>query len=214
MQPPSDSIRHHLHKLAEARANRNPSSAPAATPTTAPPPYTLSVSRPSGTRVMSADQYDHEDPYASPININIDSSINVIGDGNTINLPSCMGSTTTPSVSETPNPNPRLSSLAAVIIAALNRANSLHDDFGNPRPLNIDLKAGVRVHGCNNTIRNMNAGPKTESCDAAVGSNTEQKNESAHPEAGEGSERKRRASSVRTILRKSLQEAKSLTMLI
>ncbi|KAJ5787394.1 hypothetical protein N7457_002384 [Penicillium paradoxum] len=201
MQPPSDSIRHHLQKLAEARATRNPSSTPLSTlsPTAAPPPYTLSVTRPSGTRIMNIDQYDSEDPYASPINIQIDGLINVVGDGNTITLPSSwLGSPATPTVSETPSSNPRLSSLAAVIIAALNRANSLYDDLGNPRPLNIDIKAGFRVHGCHNTIHTMDAVPSKESVDSAAGPDIEHETETANVE---GSERKRRASSVSTLIR-------------
>ncbi|KAJ5502045.1 hypothetical protein N7463_004919 [Penicillium fimorum] len=195
MMPPSDSLRHHLHKLAEVRANRNassiststsPTSPSTSTPRTAPPPYTLSVTRPSGTTVMSVDQHDMDDPWASPINIYIDNSITVAGDENTIAV-SSPGSDSSIGAQTSPH----LTSVAAVIIAALNRANALNDDMGYPRPINIRALAGIRVNGRNNSI--------------SVGGEVHgTQRETANPEAGESNRRKRRAGSVRTLLRKQI----------
>ncbi|KAJ5608411.1 hypothetical protein N7537_005030 [Penicillium hordei] len=195
MLPPSDSLRHHLNKLAEVRANRNTSistSTPTSTstPGTAPPPYTLSVTRPSGTTVMSVDQNDMDDPWASPINIYIDNSITVTGDENTILVSSGADSPTDPT-HQGAQGSPRLSSIAAVIIAALNRANALHDDMGYPRPINIRALAGIRVNGQNNNI--------------CVGGEVQKsQNETANGRAEERNRRKRRASSVRTLLRQKI----------
>lgn len=155
---------------------------------------------------MNIDQYDHDDPYSTPINIHIDTSVTVIGDGNTIMLPPGLGSLTNPPDSEPQSSSPRLSSLAAVVIAALNRANSLHDDFGNPRPLSINIKSGIRVQGRNNTVRTRGAAPpKKQTADTAMDSQTELNNNTTRTAGGEGSERKRRADSVRILCEKNIQ---------
>ena len=193
MMPPSDSLRHHLHKLAEVRASRNTSISastptPTSTPGTAPPPYTLSVTRPSGTTVMSVDQNDIGDPWASPINIYIDNSITVTGDENTIMVSSPgVDSPTGPTHQEAP----RLSSIAAAIITALNRATALHDDTGYPRPVNIRTIAGIRVNGRNNSI-------------CVGGEINKSQDETADAGFRESNARKRRASSVRTLLGKTI----------
>ncbi|KAJ5150578.1 uncharacterized protein N7500_010767 [Penicillium coprophilum] len=199
MMPPSDSLRHHLHKLAEVRANRNASSrststsptTSTSTPSTAPPPYTLSVTRPSGTTVMSVDQHDMDDPWASPINIYIDNSITVTGDENTITVSTPGSDFSTEPTYQEAQTSPRLASIAAVIIAALNRANALNDDVGYPRPINIRALAGIRVNGRNNSI--------------SVGSEAyKSQNDATHSGAGENNRRKRRASSVRTLFGKTI----------
>ncbi|KAJ5426645.1 hypothetical protein N7465_001715 [Penicillium sp. CMV-2018d] len=197
MLPPSDSLRQHLNKLAEVRANRNTSSISTSTPTststpgTAPPPYTLSVTRPSGTTVMSVDQNDMDDPWASPINIYIDHSITVTGDENAIMVSSSEADSPADPTRQDAQGSPRLSSIAAVIIAALNRANALHDDMGYPRPINIRALAGIRVNGRNNNI-------------CVGGEAQKSQNETANDRAEESNGRKRRASSVRTLLRQKI----------
>ena len=183
MQPPSDTMRQTLQKLAEVRASRN------ATSTTAPPPYTLSVHRPTGMSVMSLDQSDESDPLyeeepLSPITIHIDNSITVTGNNNTIVLSSGASSPTNPTNPENRNSS-RLSSLATVIIAALNRANALRDVSGVPRPVNIKVNSAIRMDGNNNTIPQAGVPkPKPEYVDAGVGDDIAQK---------------RRASSVRAV---------------
>ena len=196
MLPPSDSLRHHLHKLAEVRANRSTSSISTSTPTststlgTSPPPYTLSVTRPSGTTVMSVDQNDMDDSWASPINIYIDNSITITGDENTITVSSSGVESPTDSTHQEALTSPRLSSIAAVIIAALNRANALNDDVGYPRPINIRALSGIRVNGRNNSI--------------CVGREAHKSQNETHNAGEERNGRKRRASSVRTLLRKRI----------
>ncbi|KAJ5144099.1 uncharacterized protein N7515_002886 [Penicillium bovifimosum] len=215
MQPPTDSLRHQLHKLAELRANRNAAanhnagSGSTTTPTPASPHYTLSITRPSGTRVMTvpnylADQDDYMDP--SPINITIDRSVTLIGDGNNIQLPES-GLSSQPD--QTDGSGTRLTSLAAVIIGALNRADNLVDQTGNPRPLNINIRNGLHVQGSNNTVCAVSTVGETaqnaESDSADGPSSPSQAAQTETVPAGsgeaEGGDRKRRADSVRTPFR-------------
>ncbi|KAJ5193707.1 hypothetical protein N7491_001038 [Penicillium cf. griseofulvum] len=203
MMPPSDSLRHHLHKLAEIRANRNASSISTSTPTststpdstpgTAPPPYTLSVTRPSGTTIMSVDPHDMDDPWASSINIYIDNSITVTGDENTITVSSLGSYFSTDLPHQEAQTSPRLTSVAAVIIAALGRADALNDDMGYPRPINTRTLAGIRVNGRNNSI-----------CIGSEAHKSQNETGLPNPGAGESKRRKRGASSVRTLLRKKI----------
>lgn len=123
-----------------------------------------------------------DDPWASPINIYIDNSITVTGDENTIMVSSSGTDSPTDPTHQDAHGSPRLSSIAAVVIAALNRANALHDDMGYPRPINIRALAGIRVNGQNNNI--------------CVGSEVQKsRNETANDKAEESNGRKRRASS-------------------
>jgi hypothetical protein len=145
---------------------------------------------------MSVDQNDMDDPWASPINIYIDNSITVTGDENTILVSSGADSPTDPT-HQGAQGSPRLSSIAAVIIAALNRANALHDDMGYPRPINIRALAGIRVNGQNN---NICVGGEVQKSQKSQKS----QNETANDRAEESNRRKRRASSVRTLLRQKI----------
>lgn len=151
MLPPSDSFRHQLQKLAEVRANRNNP------PPTAPPPYTLSVCRPDGRSVMAIDPDQEEE--SGPIIIRIDNSSSVTGQDNTIILPS--GATLPPAQTEantssanrrSPPRHANTSSTVTAIIDALNRVNALCDVSGNLRTFEINLNAGIKVDGQNNTI--------------------------------------------------------------
>lgn len=137
---------------------------------------------------MSVDQNDMDDPWASPINIYIDHSITVTGDENTVMVSSSEAGSPTDLTHQDAQGSPRLSSIAAVIIAALNRANALHDDMGYPRPINVRALAGIRVNGRNNNI-------------CVGGEAQKSQNETANDRAEESNGRKRRASSVRTLLR-------------
>ncbi|CAG7928415.1 unnamed protein product [Penicillium olsonii] len=156
MKPPSDALRHSLQKLAEARANRTTTTLP-------PPPYTLSVSRPTGTSVMTVDQLDPGDSYypeeSTPIIIQIDNSVNVTGNGNTIMLPAS-GPHTPANESRS---SPQMGPLAGVIIGALSRASALRDDSGAARPINITVNSGIRVHGENNVVSRRTTKPEAES---------------------------------------------------
>lgn len=174
MKPPSDAVRHTLAKLAEVRASRNASSTSAA-----PPPYTLSVTRPSGTTVMNVDPSDASDYYypeePAPITISIDQSINVTGNDNSIRLPAAGASSPAASTSEIRGSSPA-GSLAAVIIASLNRANALRDESGMLRPINIQVNSSVRIDGQNNVVSCGEVPkPKPEHVDSEVGTNTPSK---------------------------------------
>jgi hypothetical protein len=125
---------------------------------------------------MSLDQSESDPLYdqdpISPITIHIDNSITVTGNNNTIVLPSGPISPTSPT-SPTTNPVHRdtshLSSLAATIIAALNRANALRDELGVPRPVSIDINHAIRIEGNNNTMPQATPKRKAEYVDAGVG---------------------------------------------
>ncbi|KAJ5757882.1 uncharacterized protein N7511_006576 [Penicillium nucicola] len=150
MLPPSDSFRHQLQKLAEVRANRNNP------PPTPPPAYTLSACLPDGRTVMAIDPNQEEE--SGPIIIRIDNSISVNGEDNTVIVPSgaTRAATQTEADSCSANrPTPRhtnMSSTVTAIIDALNRVNALCDMSGNLRTLEVDLNAGIKIDGRNNTI--------------------------------------------------------------
>lgn len=178
-------------KLAELRANRSShiSTSPA------PPPYTLSVSRPSGTCVMSLDHADQTDYYypeeLPPITIQIDNSITVTGDDNTVVLPVPGASSSTTLASENRNSSP-VGTLTATIIGALSRVNALRDESGVLRPININVNSSVRVDGKNNII-SRGVLPKTKS-------------EDLDSKPGDNITLKRRANSVRTFCHKALSK--------
>jgi hypothetical protein len=167
-------MQHTLQKLAEVRPNRTSTS----TSTTAPPPYTLSVHRPTGVSVMSLDQSDplYEEEPMSPITIHIDNSITVTGNNNIIVLSSSGPSSSTTSRGPEDRNSSRLSSLAAIIIAALNRAHALRDELGVPRPVNININSAIRVDGNNNTIpQAVIPKPKPDVVNVGVGEDIVQK---------------------------------------
>ncbi|OQD85263.1 hypothetical protein PENANT_c010G09941 [Penicillium antarcticum] len=149
MLPPSDSFRHQLQKLVEVRANRN-------NPPTAPP-YTLSVCRPDGRNIMAINPGQEEE--SGPIVIRIDKSISVTGQDNTviipsgaINSPAQTEATTSPANRPLPPRHSNISSTVTTIIDALNRVNALCDVSGNLRTFEVNLNAGIKVDGRNNTI--------------------------------------------------------------
>lgn len=187
MHSPSETLR---HKLAELRANRSSHIATS----TAPPPYTLSVSRPSGTCVMSLDHADQTDYYPeelAPITINIDNSIIVTGNENTVVLPVPGASSSTTPASENRNSSP-VGTLTATIIGALSRVNALRDESGVLRPININVNSSVRVDGKHNVISRGGI-PKTKPEDL----------DSRH---GDNITLKRRANSVRAFCHKTLSK--------
>ncbi|KAJ5665631.1 uncharacterized protein N7477_008079 [Penicillium maclennaniae] len=163
MRPPTDSLRHQLQKLAEAQMNR--------TSSTNVPPYLSST--PPRSFIMTPsplmmDDSKWEDP-AVPITINIDSSIDIFGNNNTVMLPSRAA----PPISTTPSPSTdsenfgsstpsasqqnrvaKFGSMAAVIIAALEKAGGLTDDLGRTRPIHISINSGIKIDGKSNTICN------------------------------------------------------------
>jgi hypothetical protein len=118
---------------------------------------------------MNLDQSDPTDYYypeePAPINITIDNSVAVTGNDNTIVLPeSGANPPITPTSSTGENrTSPPVGSVAAIIVAALNRANALRDESGVLRPINIQINSGIRVDGQNNVIsRGADLKPKPE----------------------------------------------------
>jgi hypothetical protein len=104
--------------------------------------------------------------------------------------------------------SPRLSSIAAVIITALNRANALHDDTGYPRLIlrlvNLAPDANVIISAIHPDAReSANVDRPGVACVIMEGICASQ-NEIADTGAEERKGRKRRASSVRTLLRKKI----------
>ncbi|KAJ5610030.1 hypothetical protein N7510_006749 [Penicillium lagena] len=197
MLPPSGSLRHHAHKLAEARANRT--ERPSAPPPYSPVPHVI-----MGGHGLLVD----EDDSPSPITITMDASIHIHGNGNTIVLPSTnpkaaeqqqnrtsSSETTATSTSaqmtalqsaQKQRQN-KLSEMASTIIAALHEADALLDvESGRCRPIAVHLDAGVKVEGSRNVIC-VGA--------AAAPSRVGRKNPLSEDGNGDGVSRKRRAQS-------------------
>ncbi|KAJ5812607.1 hypothetical protein N7474_008908 [Penicillium riverlandense] len=199
MLPPSDSLRHQAHKLAEARANRTglPS---------APPPYSqVPHVTMGGHSLLDMD----EDDSPSPITITLDASIHVQGNGNTIVLPSTSAKaaeqhqqhnrisssdSTAPSTSAQTTAlqsaqkhrQNKLSEMASTIIAALREADALLDvESGRCRPIAVHLNAGVKIDGSRNVI-----------CVGAAAGPSRMGRKNLLSGDGEGVSRKRRAQSV------------------
>ncbi|RHZ56755.1 uncharacterized protein CDV56_103095 [Aspergillus thermomutatus] len=131
MLPPSDSFLHHSHKLREVAANtRN------RVVCTPPPPYSSTVPRgsPQGERQNVLEIDDEETAWdtcpnanSSPITISIDASINVVGNGNTIMIPSMAGRPQqTPSASNSMNSEIPSSSSSSSASSAASETDALH----------------------------------------------------------------------------------------
>ncbi|GFF37776.1 hypothetical protein IFM46972_05332 [Aspergillus udagawae] len=185
MLPPSDSFLHHSHKLREAAANaRNRAVC------TPPPPYSSTVPRYSTheerqnvVETVDDDTTLEACPSSSstPIMISIDASISVVGNSNTIMIPSMAGHPQqTPSVStsmNSENSSPststlpsaseadalhlaqkqrqaRLTEMATSIINALYDSGRLAPpaEDHEPAPLEIKINTGIKVEGSRNVI--------------------------------------------------------------
>ncbi|OJJ44818.1 hypothetical protein ASPZODRAFT_134962 [Penicilliopsis zonata CBS 506.65] len=174
MFPPSDSFLHQFQKLAEARAELQTQLASAA-----PPPYSpIPPAMPSVEESFCDDTEGTEDEGSHeicPITVNIDASIQVLGHGNTIAMPSvpsyhqpglgvqstdqaCRKSSTWPSSSQLLQPaqkhrQARLTDLAASIVAAIQQSNlKAHGENGRLGPVEININTGLKIEGSRNTI--------------------------------------------------------------
>lgn len=113
----------------------------------------------------------------SPINIIIDSSIDIAGNNITILLPLTAGSATNTKLAPSGESDDGTASsataasagqvrtvtirpLAATIIAALRQAGGLSDAMGRTRPIQIYLNTGVRVGGNNNVVATGESVPR------------------------------------------------------
>ncbi|KAL2000146.1 hypothetical protein VTN02DRAFT_3485 [Thermoascus thermophilus] len=186
MQPPSDAFGHQCRKLAEVLADlRNRASS--SSTTAPPPPYSLNAATvPIRDDTLSdVDCEDEEDGGVAdatvvPITIKIDASINIVGHGNTVVIPSGSasgvsstraGTTTgsmtaasqTPSSSQTQSIEPqqqllqhrqaRLTQLATSVIDALSASRLLEDRApGRCRPIELTINTGIRIQGSRNVV--------------------------------------------------------------
>lgn len=146
MKKPTDNIGHQLLKYLVDRANRTPST------TTAPPQYMANPSASLRIPVMYTPAYPDEaddweeptEPSPAAINITIDNSITIIGDKNSV--------TTKPSkATDAEHDHQQMSNLALTVVNAL-KAHSLTQEGGRERPITIQLKRGVTIHGADNRV--------------------------------------------------------------
>ncbi|KAK2748714.1 hypothetical protein FQN57_000295 [Myotisia sp. PD_48] len=181
MLPPSDSLNHQNLKLAEFIASlQKKTSLPAP-----PPPYAANALDPKSNDTAAAtvlndvDEYGDDDgAYLAPIVIKIDTSICIDGQGNTIAIPSSIGSPSSPDETNTPIPvepsspaptdpatavqqlqqlqqrrQAKSTQLASAIISALKSAGVLEDpETSRQRPIEINVNAGIRIKGHANVI--------------------------------------------------------------
>ncbi|RMJ28315.1 hypothetical protein PHISP_00792 [Aspergillus sp. HF37] len=160
MLPPSDSFRHQSHKLAEVIASLQNGV------TTPPPPYVLAPEEcPS-----SVDAEDEPaDPSARPITIRIDTSINILGNSNTVilqSVPNLQQPTGSSPSSTSPDRTTgvlqatqkqrqaKLTEMATSIIAALRESDHLShsSEHGSSEPVELSVNAGIKVEGSRNVI--------------------------------------------------------------
>lgn len=173
MLPPSDSFRHQSRKLAEVLTSlqNGVTSVP-------PPPYGATDPHDSvhDEMLSNLDAGEEWGSNPRPIAIHIDASINVLGDSNTVIIPS-IASHQAPAPTATPielpaqSPSPstpraqgilqsaqkqrqaRLTDMATSVIAALQDSDLLyHNESGGHAPVEIRINAGVKVEGNRNTI--------------------------------------------------------------
>lgn len=184
MQPPSDAFGHQCRKLAEVLADlRNRASS--SSTTAPPPPYsvnaaTIPIRDDTFSDVDCEDEEDGgvADATITPITIKIDASINIVGHGNTVVIPSgsssgvsSTGAGTTGSMTaasqttsfQTQSVEPqqqllqhrqaRLTQLATSIIDALSTSRLLEDRaHGRCRPIELNINTGIRIQGSRNVV--------------------------------------------------------------
>jgi hypothetical protein len=128
MKKPTDNTRHQLLKYLVDRANRTPST------TTAPPQYMTNPSTTLRIPVMYAPNTYSDEAY--------DNSITIIGDKNSV--------TTNPSkATDAEHDQQQMSNLAITVVNAL-KTHGLTQEGGCERPITIQLKRGVTIHGTEN----------------------------------------------------------------
>ncbi|OJD15936.1 hypothetical protein AJ78_03841 [Emergomyces pasteurianus Ep9510] len=176
MLPPSDSMNHQNLKLAEFVASLHSQNRQVLPP---PPPTYAAATAPASVEDCFADIIDDEDEDSASmasIAIKIDTSIDIEGRGNTIVIPTSVGAlasaehaTSTPastSHSSSPatgrnSPKQRFqlhrqvksAQLASTIISALEASGILDDkDTGRQRPLEVNVRSGIRIRGDRNVV--------------------------------------------------------------
>ncbi|KAE8160666.1 hypothetical protein BDV40DRAFT_289980 [Aspergillus tamarii] len=183
MLPPSGSLLHQLQKPAEARAV-------AQNQMRASPPPLYSRSNVPDVALAENELIDKDEPedaddgdecmswesvpsngnrhHHTPVNIHIDASINVRGDGNTLIIPSVAGpqqdnkpttSSSLPSStmqqqqqSAQRHRQTKLTGMATSIITALGRASLLHLTKDVSLQVEININSGIKIEGSRNVI--------------------------------------------------------------
>lgn len=209
MLPPSDSLLHHYIKLGEVAANMQ-NQKPLVSP---PPPYTTDQQHDSvhedihpdndvDTNTDDEDIWDNTTP--TPISINIDASISVQGNSNTIIMTSGSQSAPTPLATSSPKSTSmlqaaqkhrqnRITEMATSIIAALREPQYLSSlEIDGKGPIEININTGMKVEGNRNVI---SAGAGGAGCRILPRA---KRDGSSHDgdEVGSSLKRKRRAQSV------------------
>ncbi|PGH27109.1 hypothetical protein AJ80_01296 [Polytolypa hystricis UAMH7299] len=182
MIPPSDSIGHQSLKLAEFL---NESQARDSRRCPPPPPYAPAAvvpsitTRPTHEALYEEDEDEDDDDSANmtPISIKIDTSINIVGQRNTIVIPSSVSagleeskstSPSGPNSSSSPSPSSmdsaslqqlhqqrqaKSAQLTSSVIAALKASGVLADrETGRQRPIEVCINAGISIKGDGNVI--------------------------------------------------------------
>ncbi|KAF9891282.1 hypothetical protein FE257_004846 [Aspergillus nanangensis] len=158
MLPPSDSLTNQCHKLSEAL----PSSAcTGAKALLSPPPYSAAAPYQSSVEDIfcetdySEDEEDTSLSTTKSIQLHINASIRVVGNGNTIIVPSSATANSTPISAPQPTPKQtKLTEIATGIIAELGHVGYFHGSrAGSPPPsTKISINAGIRLEGSRNLI--------------------------------------------------------------
>ncbi|ERF76068.1 hypothetical protein EPUS_01401 [Endocarpon pusillum Z07020] len=165
MQPPTNTLQHQILRL-EALLSSNQESQ------TTPPAY--SATNPMAPVLYedhSADEEDYGYPASrpGPITINIDASLRIEGQANTIVLPPASSPVSSPSSSTKPPPaamssqpscqHGRVEKVTSMVLTALKEAKIFRSTQGmdgqtttTTRPVDISVNAGIVVKGSKNTI--------------------------------------------------------------
>ncbi|RAL05702.1 uncharacterized protein BO80DRAFT_78756 [Aspergillus ibericus CBS 121593] len=171
MLPPPESTLHEIHKIAEPHTG--PEHPDTVTP---PPPYSPphpNHSPPKESDGVNAPQW--MTPH--PITINIDASVSVLGNANSILIPSVPATTAaaaaaTTSSSSPPPPPPapssstailqsaqrhrqsKLTDMATSIIVALHRTGLLNptDNSGSVPSVRLNINTGIKIQGTRNVV--------------------------------------------------------------
>lgn len=161
MKKPTDNIRHQLLKYLVDRANRTPSATTALLQYLTTPSTTLPIPVIDVPTTYADDAYEWKDPTEpSPaaVNLTIDNSITIIGDNNSLTLSSSSvasantsHSTETNKVNDAEHDQEQMSKLAITLVNAL-KANGWMEERGCERPITIQLRQGVTLHGSDNQV--------------------------------------------------------------
>ena len=174
MRPPTESLEHQLYKLiTEAESHRDIGNS-----IFAPPSYSYAAPRmPSGPMdiTMEDPTWDPQWDELTPITITVDNSIDVVGNDNKVIVPprfvvpvansniqqdrepNNIDVATTSQASSRKLPASQVSQIATTIIAVLRRVDALTDESGRMRPINVSVKTGVKIQGCNNAVSTREA---------------------------------------------------------